>query len=350
MSIADLAWELAQEHLEKARIQSEAFIYSACPFHNDNKPSFYISRTTGSWNCWSCHTSGSSLEELLKALGVKGSYKVHKEIAQLKKEAKKAKKLERLKKEAIRKKTFKAKHVLPEDLLGVYDWTPTSLVETFGVDLLEDHQIGFDQIHNRVTYPIRDIHGNLIGISGRKLEKDYGPKYKIYNGVHQNMDGIQTPGELGEWYPWYSAEGIKDHLWRGERVFWEIYEGRMNDLIITEGFKAALWLVLCGYENVVALMQSKMTAAQEALIRRMGTPTWIFLDNDTAGRSGAEDAAQRLGNAPFPVYITRYPEWASSSAQPDDLDESTIDRCLFHAEVVVSKSRHRYRRKSFARV
>ena len=276
MLFSDLVFEVINSHLEKARIQSEAYVYASCPFHKDTKPSFYASRENGSWGCWSCGTHGSNLESLLKEIGV-DNYSLKKEIKFHKEKNKKQYVEIQLKKEIKKKKDFVGTSILPEEVLGVYDWTPIHLAEIFGDELIERHQIGYDQTHERIIFPIRDIYGNLIGISGRKRDQDFGPKYKIYQGHHVTKDGLRSCGELGEWYPFYSSDGIKDHLWRGEQVFWKIYSGEMQDLIVVEGFKAALWLVRCGYENVVALMQARMTPRQELLIRRLGTPTWFFL-------------------------------------------------------------------------
>lgn len=327
MSMDDLAQEIAEEHLGRWKIQNATYIYASCPFHEDKKPSFYINRESGAWGCWSCNSHGPDLAQLLKAIGV-SSRKAKDVVEHAKREAKKNRAAKKAKAKIEAKKAFRGQCILPEDLLGVYDWTPTALVETFGEELLEDHQIGYDRKHNRITFPIRDVDGNLIGLSGRKSESDWGPKYKVYQGVHVNADGIRVPGELGEWFPEYSSDGIRDHLWRGDRVFWPTYHGESEDLIIVEGFKAALWLVHCGYYNTVALMGARMTPAQECLVRKIGTPTWVFLDNNDAGRSGSKDICWRLGNVNFPVYEVRYPVGAGAKAQPDDLDPETVDDCL----------------------
>lgn len=336
-----LIQEIAEEYLQNVKHQNTGYLYASCPFHEDRKPSFYINKETGSWGCWSCNEKGRDIVQLLKAIGVDSS-KAKNAVEHAKREYKKTESSRKALAKVQAKKSGLGQYRLEEDVLGVYDWTPVALEETFGEELLLDHQIGFDRERERITFPIRDIDGNLIGISGRKTNPaDWGPKYKVYQGYHVNSDGVRVPGELGEWFPDYSSEGIRDHLWRGDKVFWPTIHGELEDLIIVEGFKAALWLVKCGYGNTVALMGARMTPAQERLILKMKQPTWVFLDNNRAGRSGSKDICWRLGSARFPVYEVRYPEYASEEAQPDDLSEEEIDMCLDSAKRVAQRMKRK---------
>jgi hypothetical protein len=277
-------------------------------------------------------------------------------------EAKKRIGVERVKKAKRARQSFKGTHVLPhKELLPIFNFTPMDLVDGgFDEKTLEDHQIGYDRRHERVTFPIWDVDGNLVGISGRKGAESVGPKYKVYQGWHENADGVRVPGELGEWYPTYSSEGIRDHLWRGERVYNKIYQGLDEGLIIVEGYKAALWLAQLGWDTVVAIMGSTMTAQQERLIFRMGTPTWVFLDANYAGRRGSRDICWRLGNASFPVLECTYdsvefddPEGDVSALrddlQPDDLSEAEIDTILASAKRKTRKLKHDKQRSRKAR-
>ena len=48
---------------------------------------------------------------------------------------------------------------------------PSSGRMTLGSDevLLQKMDIGFDKEYERITFPIRDIYGNLVGINGRTV-------------------------------------------------------------------------------------------------------------------------------------------------------------------------------------
>lgn len=337
--------EFAAEHLEGVQNRG-GFVYACCPFHDEKTPSFWIAGD-GHWACWGCGESGQDLLALMQSLGV-GTRKAKAQLEEARKEAKKYAKVKRVKVAKKARQEFRGTSVLPaRELLPIFDYTPMDLVdEGFDEEILEDHKVGYDRKHERTTFPIWDLDSNLIGISGRRAERVSGPKYKVYQGWHENRDGVRVPGELGEWYKDYSSTDIRNHLWRGERVYQKIYDGEDDELIIVEGYKAALWLVQHGYHNTVALMGSTMTAQQERLIRRMGTPTWVFLDANYAGRRGSRDICWRLGNATFPVYECDYevllfgggdgdPEMDSSAIremQPDNCGDDDLGLILSSAK------------------
>src|SRR6185295_15208253 len=150
---------------------------------------------------------------------------------------------EKTKRELKSRRSFEGAYRLPEALLGVFDFCPVRLLEEgFTEETLEMHNIGFDRERHRITFPIRDVKGRLIGISGRTVI-DQIPKYKVYDGWHVNWEGKRVPGELGAWFPGYVSAGIKDHLWREQFVYERIYKGKDSQLIVVEGYKAAMWLV-----------------------------------------------------------------------------------------------------------
>jgi DNA primase len=62
-------------------------------------------------------------------------------------------------------------------------------------------------------------------------------------------------------------------------------------LIITEGFKACLWLLQCGYTNTVALMGSSLSEKQASLLHRLRVRVVLFLDNDTREK----EAMKKIG-------------------------------------------------------
>lgn len=331
-----VADEVAQNYLSRVKFK-EGFIAAACPFHKDGqerKPSFWINRENGAWGCFTCEMRGGNLRDLLKKIGV-SSYKLEAELKRLEKEEAKSKKLKEVRKKKKNRADFKGNSILPEALLGVYDWCPVSLVEDgFTEETLREHDIGYDKARERVTYPIRDVYGNLIGISGRAHDGEH-PKYKVYTGRKYNDEGkLITFGELGEDFPGYSSDNIRDHLWRGQHVYNKLYTGEDDQLIIVEGYKAAMWLVQHGWINTVAIMGARMSKAQERLISRMGTSTWVFLDNNDAGLSGARDICKRLAMGTFPVYRCYYPIDCDESVQPDDLTEDEIEIVLTNAKRV----------------
>jgi Toprim domain/DNA primase catalytic core, N-terminal domain len=247
-------------------------------------------------------------------------------------EAKKDEEVEKARKETKSRKAFKGEHVLPDALLGVFDWMPNELVEGgFTPETLRMHDIGYDKRNDRITFPIRDLFGNLIGISGRATNSWDQPKYLIYNG-RRTVDGKEVMGELGEWYPDYTNEGIRDHLWGMEMIFKQLYNERDPQLIIVEGYKAKMWMVQHGWLNTVALMGSDISPGQERVVRSIGPETIVLLDNDKPGRYGARKICQTLAVGSFPVYCCHYPAvYDDEDVQPDDLAEEELEQVLCSA-------------------
>jgi hypothetical protein len=333
---------IAQEHLEGVRIKAE-FISARCPFHGvDRHPSFWVERSTGRWGCFSCSAKGSSIRWLLKELGVKNNG-IENAIKEAEKDRSHASAILNLQRLQKAKSSFTGTSILPEALLGLWNNCPVALLEAgFKIEELERHDIGFDDKRKRITFPIRDIEGNLIGISGRTVTGAW-PKYKVYQGYHDAVDSygktFRSPGELGAWFPNYSSTDIRNHLYRGNFVFHTLFNNQSDYLIVVEGYKASLWLVQMGYEHTVALMGAKMSAGQERIIRRMGVATYILLDNNDAGKTGADSIGRQLGNCSFPVYQCHYPQDASDSAQPDDLTKEAVEEMLNSATRAVGNRR-----------
>lgn len=333
-----LADQIAEEHLERVRVKDD-FIAAACPFHKggtERHPSFWINRSTGHWGCFTCQESGGGLKYLLRELG-HSSTKIEAELDEAAKDASKAIKLSEAKRKKKARASFKGVQILPESVLGVFDFLPVDLIEMgFTEEMLVMHDVGFDKRNNRITFPIRDAFGNVVGISGRSTLPGEVPKYLLYNGRRIDKDG-EYLGELGMWFPAYSNDGVRDHLWRSHLVYEDLMLGKWDQLILVEGYKAAMWMVMHGYYHVVAIMGTKMTPAQEKLIRRFGATVFVFTDNNDPGQEAATNWCQRLAVSSFPVYRVHYPSYCDDSAQPDDLNNDELEAVLSNSERVGGK-------------
>lgn len=341
MSLAD---EIAQQHLKRVRIKDE-FISAACPFHKEgreSRPSFWVNRQIGNWGCFTCGEHGGGLKWLLKRLGISTAH-IEAQLEEAEKEAKKNIEIEKARARKKARKPFVGEHILPDPLLGVFDFMPLDLVEAgFDKEVLREHEIGYDRRNNRITFPIRDLFGNLIGISGRATMIGEEPKYLVYSG-RRVIEGKELLGELGEWYPEYTNEGVRDHLWRMEKCYERLManEGGQEQLIIVEGYKACLWLVQHGWINTVALMGARMSPGQERIIRSLGVETFVFLDNNRPGREGSARVCQRLAVSTFPVYEVRYPKDCNETDQPDDLIVEELEAALGNSRRIGGKSHGR---------
>jgi DNA primase len=333
--------QYAQQNLRLVRMRGE-YVGSACPFHKggmESKPSFWIKKGDSSWGCFTCGMKGHNIKELAVQMGVT-VHGIDQALKEVEHDVEKNKPVDEVRRKKKARASFEGESILPENLLGVFDWCPLSLVDSgFDKNLLREHDIGFDEPREKITFPIRDLYGNLIGISGRSTNGSE-PKYKVYSGRRYDSSGrLYDMGELGEMFPSYSSNNIRNHLWRMNRVFHDLYIDDGKDpgqryLVIVEGYKACLWVVQNGWYNTVAIMGSKMSAQQERIVRALGVPTWILLDNNEAGREGTDSICQRLGDSTFPVYRCEYPEGCKTEAQPDDMTAEELERMFASAKRV----------------
>jgi DNA primase len=285
-----------------------------CPIHGEipgkSTPSFSVNVETGLWNCFA-GCGGGNLTTFLKAVGEDRT--------------KSARIVERSR-QAVQPRV-KKKQVgpvfLPEKLLGVFDWCPSDLLaDGFEERVLFENDVGYDRELNRVTYPIRDRMGRLVGIVGRQSVPGFG-KYKVYT-TELRRYGIEV-----------DTFHKGDHLWRADKVFKDLRHSR-EPVYVVEGFKAALWFCQAGLTNVVALMGSHMTEAQQKMIEVMSPRVVLCLDNDRAGMKGMVDMSQKL--QAVQVYVAALPEGIH---QPDDLLEEEL-RDLCGTPINISEARRRW--------
>lgn len=284
-----------REHVPGLRTGSSSNLTGFCPIHGEtpgkSKPSLSVNVETGLWYCFA-GCGGGTARSFLEALGTKRSV-IDREVAKLPKTA--------------RPKRAKSTEVtvLPEKLLGVFDYCPLALLrDGFSKEVLFRHDVGYDKELNRITFPIRAKDGQLVGIVGRRRNPEFG-KYKVYTSELLKY-GFNVP-----------SFSKTDYLWREDKVLPALAPG--DDIFVVEGFKAALWFVQSGFEHVVALMGSHMSEKQERKLLSTGQRIFLCLDNDDAGKKASLKISHKLRGArrlivPLPDGIH----------QPDDLTEDEL--------------------------
>jgi DNA primase len=319
--------ELAGKYLEWWRPAGDGKnIQAPCPFHAEStKGAFYISITTGMFICHSCQARGS-LITFLKELDAPPKLRatiLNSVGDQLFSKARR----EKLKKDALSKHT-----PLNESLLGLFDYCPTDLVRAgFDKDLLRKYDIGFDKQHMRITFPIRNHFGVLMGISGRTVVGDY-PRYKIYKGKEFS--------KFSDRYPDYHFEK-KYFLWNMHNVYPSAFFGdEAEPIIAVEGYKAALWMIQNGFKNTVAFMGTYMSLMQQVLLQRINSPIFLFLDNTDSARKGVYEAGIKLREG-SKVRVCNYPHHCNDGAQPDSLTNEEI-KAVVKESVDWNRWRRRY--------
>jgi len=311
MSEVEAVLEIAQKYLTNVKRSGPENIMATCPFHvmgHKVTTTFTMSLTRGLYFCFSCEAKGT-LPMFLRDIGTSRAL-IERRYGTLIEALERHRPPER---DHLRPGVF-TEDPLPEGLLGIFDMCPKALLaEGFTEETLAAFDVGYDAIHQRITYPLRDLLGKLVGISGRTIYEDVHPKYKVYDLEYASW-GIPNRKP---------AKG--SILWNAHAVYPQIYFGRPPALLLVEGYKACMWLVQAGVKNTVALMGSYMTYEQQWMLERLGAPVYIMLDNDQAGRKGRDYIGKNLSKS-LPVKVVTY-----DAPQPSDLDQQAVLAALEEA-------------------
>ena len=290
-----------------------------CPFHkggNEKSPALYVyvgpstlHVQTGSAYCHTCG-EGWSLPSLLRKLGMPSNT---------------IETVQRFLQETgvARPKQYRLNFdlpILPEMTLGMFDYCPTKLLDDgFTEEVLRRYEVGFDRERSRITFPLRDHLGNLVGISGRTVLPDAYPRYKIYTREFEEV--------------------YRNYQFHKGRICWglhQFYQASLHQVVepvvVCEGFKAAMWVAQAGYPHVVALLGKYASEEQRALLLRTTSRLVLFLDNDGPGREAAPVVAEQLGGAE--VLIANY--GTDAPVSPDDLSGQQVRTAI---ETAVSPTR-----------
>lgn len=327
--------QLIVPYLENPKLSGDDDIGARCPFpdrdqfhsHGDSSPSFAVNIENGLWVCHGCGRGGG-LKTLLRGLGLTRG-QTDRMIDDVLPYMKKYKRKEQRRREnRFHRDQFLADTVLKESLLGVYDWKPHALVaDGLKPKLLRELDVGYDFKKQRITFPIRDLYGNLAGLVGRATNSYEYPRYLMYIGKKRGKDGKWRPSDFGPEFDEikeYRGYKIKKgtYLWNMHRVYPLMMKTEVP-LIVVEGFRACIWLIQHGYWNTVALMGTGMSLEQQDMICRMsahGVALW--LDNDDKGSLATKVLGSRLSRAVNDLWVCNMPKEVK---QPDDLTKFGLD-------------------------
>jgi DNA primase len=272
-----------------------------CPFHSDNSPSFAMSVRNGLYICYACGEKGGFRQFLAKVGLTRQDISYHFSVL-----------LEQLRNNAPPPPNpgnpegvivADTNRHIPEELLGVFHRCPEMLLdEGFKEKTLLHFGVGVDAKHNRITFPLRDLEGTLVGVSGRAMEDSAPMRYKVYKDEYRTWD-----------LPPYETDKSR-LLWEAHRVLPAVMQPGKHRVVVVEGFKALMWLHQAKIPNVVALMTKYMSWTQQWILEKMGGPYVLMLDNDEAGSEGTVAITRALAKQTNEVYIAEYDE-----RQPTDI-------------------------------
>jgi DNA primase len=143
----------------------------------------------------------------------------------------------------------------------------------------------YDWNHHRITIPIHNAQGLLVGFGGRIIPGIEGSKYT-------------NPPES----PVYPKSKILFGLHRARRNFI-----RHGGACLVEGYFDVIKLHQCGWDNTIATCGTALTEDQAKLLKRYTDTVYIMRDGDKAGRKAMINDIAVLVPLQFKVYIIELP-------------------------------------------
>jgi DNA primase len=305
--------EEVKNHLDVADIVGEyvplkpagtASFKACCPFHHEKTPSFYVNRSRQSWHCFGCNKGGDlisfvmemegmefrdALELLAQKAGVQlphfdaQSSGLKQRLYEVNELAAKFFRAQLLQSpEAEHARAYAAKRQI-DDLTGdlfKIGYAPNSwdalshALADKGVSEKELTEAGlcgqkqqgglYDRFRDRLMFAIQDVHGHVVGFTGRLLNSD--AKEAKY---------VNTPETLI-----YKKSAV---LYALDKAKGDIKS--KNACMIVEGNMDALSSHRVSISNVVASSGTALTNEQLKLIGRFTKNLLIAFDADAAGMS-----------------------------------------------------------------
>lgn len=256
MAGAGMKYErFARTHLDIVGTSGDEVI-ARCPFHDDNKPSFYFNVKRGLYMCHACHVTGNA-KKLAEALNARLTTDVNADAL--------VNTFQSLR-ESREGVTLRRYH---ESWLTRFDIEPTDYwTDERGLSeaIVRKFRLGYDPDRHAVTIPIRDVNGHLLGVIHRLLSKRTRFRY-VY------------PKDFK----------ITQHLFAAHLI------KKINQpLAIVEGSIDCIAMWDAGIP-AVALLSSHISGKQVKILREANVKRVVLmLDNDTAGWDAREHVHEAL--------------------------------------------------------
>lgn len=150
----------------------------------------------------------------------------------------------------------------------------------------EFYEVGFDYLTHRITIPIRNEKGELVGVKGRLINNndvtDFNPKYMYIYRCNMSQ----------EWFNMYVA--------RAEII-------RKRKVYIFEAEKSVLKLHSNGIHNALAISSSDISEPQVTMIKNLGLDIDIVLcyDKDKTAKEVKETAKKFTNRNVYAIADTK---------------------------------------------
>jgi DNA primase len=310
-----------------------------CPFHGEKTPSFYVNRGRQSWHCFGCDKGGDVISfvmdmegmgfrDALEHLAVKAGVTLPELSPQDLQRSGERKRLHEINElaakffratllqlpEAEHARAYAAKRNI-DDLTGDLfkigyapnGWdglTKALLARGISADELiaaglsvknPERGTVYDRFRDRLMFTIQDLHGNVVGFTGRLLQADA----KEAKYVNTPETAVYKKSQI-----LYGLDKAKGEI------------KRLNLAVITEGNMDVLSSHKAGITNVVCSSGTALTEEQLKLLQRFTKNLAIAFDADAAGMAATLRGLDLARSQDFNIKLITLPPEAGKD--PDD--------------------------------
>ncbi len=153
-----------------------------------------------------------------------------------------------------------------------------------GAGLLKSREYGgglYDALRNRITFPIHDMLGRVIGFGARRIDDADEPKY---------LNSPET-GLFNKSATLYAIHLAADAIRKENRA------------VVCEGYMDAIACHQAGVCNVVATLGTALTSQSARVLQRLCDTVVLLFDGDEAGQRAADRAIEVLFGSTLDVKI-----------------------------------------------
>ncbi len=351
------------------RRQGERFV-GLCPFHEERTPSFSVKPAQGFYYCFGCEAGGDTIRFVQEKEGLSfpdavealaDRYGVEIEVEKEDPAAEAARRRRGRLTELLNRvaafyeaylwrepKAAKARDYLThergldEEVLRKFGvgfapsaWDTVikrgqivgfSVDEMLAAGLIQRSQktpgSHYDRFRGRITFPVRDHRGRVVGFGARGMGADAKPKY------------LNSPE--GEMYrksrTLFGVDLARGPIAKGARA------------VVVEGYTDVIALHQAGVEETVAVMGTAITPDQLKMLGGYAEEVVLALDADRAGREAMLRAERVAGSGRLRLLVAAMPEGedpADMLMTPEGGDRlraalaDAVDLAVFHARAIL---------------
>ncbi len=313
-----------------------------CPFHSEKSGSFMVSPTKQIWHCFGCGLGGDVFEfikqieniefaEALKILADRAGVELKKPtFEQIQGDKKKdvlyeintqaakyfvkvlwesnagAEALDYLRRRGLSDQTIKNWQLgyAPADFHYLENFLAKGFdkrdIEQAGLIIKSDRDTGyFDRFHDRVMFPISNMHGQVVGFTGRLLhDKPNTGKY-----VNSPETPIYNKSRVI-----FGLNQAKQAIRKGDRAI--LVEGNMDVIACHQA----------GFNQAVATSGTALTQDQLNTLKRFTENLVFAFDTDAAGSTAMDRTLEMILNSGFNLKIANL----GGAKDPDELIKKGI--------------------------